>query len=170
MLKRFLRKRSKLLDGLYEKVLQQYLKDELRIMNAHLPRSQKSLADLLTEEYPHVVCSDDTVHLFKRKELYYLTELITSEEQKELLLPILLELSSDSDVATIISHDKMTGKVVSIILKMPLSYRQEHAILYKPQIALLRNKLKTTIQYIFSPGPTGKSGLNLSNFTESLSS
>jgi uncharacterized protein len=158
------------LDGLYEKVLQQYLKDEMRIMNAHLPSRQKSLADLLSEEYPHVVCSDETSHLFKRKELNYLAGLITLEEQKKLPLPILIELHSDSDEASIISHDSTTEKVISTILDMPLSHRQERIILYKPQIALLRNTLKTTIQYVFSPGTAGKSGIDISGFTESLSS
>ncbi len=158
-----------MLDGLYEKVLQQYLKDELRVINGHLPRSQKSLIDLLDEEYPHIMCNDDTVHLVKRKELYYLGGLVKPEEQNKLLLPILIELCSDSDEATVISCNEVTEKVISTILEMPLLHRQGRVILYKPQIALLRNVLKTTLQYVFSAGTAGKSSMDLSNFTESHS-
>jgi len=142
----------------------------MRVMNAHLPRKQKSLADLLCEEYPHVVCSDDSVHLFKRKELHYLAELITPDEQNDLLLPILIELQSNGDETTVISHHKVTEKVISAILEMPLTHRQERVILYKPQIALLRNKLKTTIQYVFSPGTSLNNKINLSSFPELFSS
>ena len=156
-----------MLDGIYEKALQRYLQDEMRILNAHLPRKQKSLADLLCEEYPHVVCSDNSVHLIKRKELRFLAEVITPGEQSELFLPILIELHSDNDETTIISPNNVTEKIISAILEMPLTHRQGRVILYKPQIALLRNKLKTTIQYVFSPGISVSSKVSLSNFTES---
>ena len=71
----------------YERMLQEYLRNELRVLNAHLPRSQEPLSDLLCEEYPHVVCNDGSIHVFKRKELGYLASLIGSDEQEALLLP-----------------------------------------------------------------------------------
>ena len=72
----------------YEKILQEALKGELRILNAHLPRQQKSLSELLDEKYPYVICNNGSTHLFKKKELEYLADILDAEEQKKLFLPI----------------------------------------------------------------------------------
>ncbi|NOQ18177.1 MAG: DUF61 family protein, partial [Dehalococcoidales bacterium] len=68
----------------YDRILREYLTGELRVLNAHLPGKQKSLADLWDEEYPHVLCNDGSAYLFKRKELRYLDSLIDSGERKAL--------------------------------------------------------------------------------------
>lgn len=135
----------------YEKVLQEYLRDELRVLNAHLPRGRKSLADLLCEEYPHVVCNDGSTHLFKKKELEYLAGLIDADEQGELLLPLLMELNPNREEVVIVGGGKVGEKVISTVLDMPLTRRQGRTMIYKPQLALLRKVLKTTTQYVFSP-------------------
>ena len=54
----------------YEKALQRYLSDELRVVNAHLPQHRKLLSELLNEEYPHVLCGDGSVHF------HYLSNLL----------------------------------------------------------------------------------------------
>ncbi len=135
---------------LYDKVLQEYLKGELRVLNAHLPRHQKPLSDLLGEKYPHVVCNDGTTHLFKRKELEYLAGVIDTEEQEVLLLPMLIELGPNQDEATIICEQGIEEKVISKILDMPLTYKQKRITIYKLQLGVIRKVLKTTTQYIFS--------------------
>ena len=96
----------------YEKILQESLKNELRVLNAHLPRQQKPLSDLLEEEYPHVVCGDGSMHLFKKKELEYLAGMLSTEEQQTLFLPILIELGSEDEV-TIISKEGIEERIVS---------------------------------------------------------
>jgi len=68
----------------YQRILQECLKGELRVLNAHLPGKQKPLSVLLTEEYPGVVCSDGSAHLFKRKELEYLAGIINEDVAKAL--------------------------------------------------------------------------------------
>jgi len=135
----------------YERILQEYLRDELRVLNAHLPRKQKPLSDLLREEYPHVVCNDGSTHLFRRKELEYLASLIDSDEQQALLLPMLIELSSDQGEAAVILGEEVEENIISKILGMPVTRKQARITIYRPQLALLRKKLKTTTQYIFSP-------------------
>ena len=127
------------------------MRDELRVLNAHLPRKQKPLTDLLREEYPHVVCNDGSTHLFKRKELEYLASLIDSDEQEALLLPMLIELSSDQGEAVTILGGEVEERIVSEILGMPITGKQARITIYRPQLALLRNKLRTTTQYVFSP-------------------
>jgi len=134
----------------YEKMLQECLKGELRVLNAHLPRRQKPLSDLLGEKYPHVVCSDGSTHLFKRKELEYLAGMLNTEEQKALLLPMLIELGPNQDEVAIICEERIGEKIVPKILNMPVTSKQGRLIIYKLQLGVLRKVLKTTTQYIFS--------------------
>ena len=135
----------------YERMIQECLKGELRLVNAGLPRSQKSLSDLLHEEHPLVVCSDGSTHLFKRRELEYLASMINTQEQEALPLPILIELGANQAEATIICEGEVEEKIISKILNMPVTPEQGRIRIYKPQLALLRKTLKTTTQYIFSP-------------------
>ncbi|MFC2004375.1 DUF61 family protein [Chloroflexota bacterium] len=133
----------------HERILQESLKDELRVLNAFLPRKRKALSDLLHEKYPHIVCSDGSIHLFKKKELNYLAGLVDVDEQNSLLLPILIEVSSDDKMA-IICRTEVEEKVISKVLDMPVTSRQKKIPIYSRQMSLLRKLLKTTTQYIFS--------------------
>ena len=135
----------------YERLLQECLKGEFRVVNAHLPSKQKPLSDLLGEEYPHVLCRDGSTHLFSRKELKYLANLITADEQKALLLPMILEVNAGQGEVAIICLGEVEEKVISKILDMPVTPRQKKIVIYKPQLALVRKQLRTTTQYLFPP-------------------
>ncbi len=135
----------------YDRILREYLTGELRVLNAHLPGKQKSLADLWDEEYPHVLCNDGSVHLFKRKELRYLDSLIDSGERKALLLPILIEVNAGRGEMAVLCPGEVEKKVIQKVLDMPLDVREGRVTIYRPQLALVRKRLKTTTQYIFSP-------------------
>ena len=135
----------------YQRMLQECLRGELRVLNAHLPCEQKTLSDLLGEEYPNVVCNDGSTHLFKRKELEYLASMIDTDEQEALLLPILIEVNPGQGEMAIICRGEVEEKVISKILDMPVTPKQGRIMIYKPQLALIRKPLKTTTQYLFSP-------------------
>ena len=135
----------------FDKLLQASLKGELRVMNAHLPRYQKSLSDLLTEEYPSVELNDGSIYLFKRKEIEYLAGVLEPEEHKFLLLPMLIEFTSDRGEAAIIIRHGIEEKVIKQLLNMPITKRHGRIIIYKPQLAILRKHLKSATQYVFSP-------------------
>ena len=135
----------------YQRMLQESLRGELRVLNAHLPCEQKPLSDLLGEEYPNVVCNDGSTHLFKRKELEYLASMLDTDEQEALLLPMLIEVNPGQDEMAIICRGEAEEKVISKILDMPVTPKRERIMIYKPQLALLRKSLKTTTQYLFSP-------------------
>jgi uncharacterized protein (UPF0216 family) len=137
----------------YERLLQESLKSELRVINAHLPAKPKSLSDLLNEEYPHVVCKDGSTHLFRRKELKYLASLIDAGEQKALLLPMLIEVSSGQGEMAVVCPGEAEVKVIAKVLGMAVSPRQRKITIYKPQLAVIRKLLRTTTQYIFPPRP-----------------
>ena len=135
----------------YQRMLQECLRGELRVLNAHLPCEQKMLSDLLGEEYPNVVCNDGSTHLFKRKELEYLASMIDIDEQEALLLPILIEVNPGQGEMAIMCRGEVEEKVISKILDMPVTPKQGRIMIYKPQLALIRKPLKTTTQYLFSP-------------------
>ncbi len=135
----------------YERMLQEYLKGELRVVNAHLPSKQKPLSDLLDEEYPHILCRDGSTHLFRRKELKYLAGLLDADEQKKLLLPMLIEASATEGEMAVICPGAVVEKAISKVLDMPVTRRQDRVVIYKPQLAILRKLLRTTTQYIFTP-------------------
>jgi len=77
--------------------------------------------------------------------------MINTEEQKALLLPILIELGRNQAEAAIICQADAVQKLISKILNMPVTPKQGRIRIYKPQLALLRKRLKTTTQYVFSP-------------------
>lgn len=135
----------------YEKMLRESLKDELKLLNAHLPCQQKSLADLLGEEYPGVACSDGSTHIFKKKELAYLAGLVEKDRQEKLMLPIIIEVNPGQDEMAVVCRGEGEGEVVAAVLGMPVTVEQGRIRLYGPQLAALRKVLKTTSQYLFSP-------------------
>lgn len=135
----------------YERMLQECLKSELKVVNAHLPSKQKLLSDLLDEEYPHILCRDGSTHLFRRKELRYLAGLLDADEQKKLLLPMLIEVGAGGGDMAVICPGAVEEKAVSKVLDMPVTRRQDRVVIYKPQLAVLRKLLRTTTQYIFTP-------------------
>jgi len=141
----------------YEKMLQDCLRGELRVVNTGLPQSQKrqskenKLFYLLNEKYPHVVCNDGSTHFFKKSELEYLASMIDTDEQKALPLPMLIELGANQAEAVIICEGKVEEKVISKALNMPVTCEERRIRIYKPQLALLRRKFKTTTVYVFSP-------------------
>jgi uncharacterized protein (UPF0216 family) len=135
----------------YEKILQNCLRGELRVVNIGLPQSQKRLSNLLEEKYPHVICNDGSTHFFKRSELEYLASLLDTDEQKALPLPMLIELGVNQTEAAVICQGKIEEKVTSKALNMPVTCEERRIRIYRPQLALLRRKFKTTTVYVFSP-------------------
>jgi uncharacterized protein (UPF0216 family) len=134
--------------------LERYVAGELRVLNAHLPSRQKRLADLLAEPEPFVACRDDVPHLFKRDELARLAGLLTPEEQRQLVLPMLIEVGGTREGETALRcPGAVEEKVASRVLGMPLACRDGRILLYKPQLAKLRGELATTTQYVFLTGP-----------------
>jgi uncharacterized protein (UPF0216 family) len=135
----------------YERLLQESVRGELRIVNAGLPKSQERLSNLLNEKYPSVVCHDGSTHSFKRSELEYLASIIDTDEQKAFVLPMLIELGPNQGEAAIVCQGGVEEKTISKVLDMSVKCEERRIRIYKPQLALLRRKLKTTTVYVFSP-------------------
>ena len=135
----------------YEGMLTEYLKGEMRVINAHIPVQQKSLLELLKEEYPGVLARDGSTYLIKRKELNYLAGFLSLEEQQELILPLLIEVVPGENYSALIARGKVEQKVMGHVMGMPMRLEKGRIELVKPQLAVLRQNLRTATQYIFSP-------------------
>lgn len=133
----------------YEKILRESLRAELRLVNTGLPRNQKKLSGLLKESHPHVLCNDGSSHSFKKKELEYLATITDTAEQEELLLPIIIEVGAGEGEMSVVCEGRVEKEVVSRVLDMQLTCEQGRIRIYRPQLALLRGKLKTTTVYVF---------------------
>jgi uncharacterized protein (UPF0216 family) len=131
-------------------MLQECLAGELRLVNAGLPQTQKRLAGLLSEEHPCVVCNDGSTHFFKKNELEYLADMLDTDDRRTLLLPMLIELDANRGEAAIMCDTNVEAKIVSKVLGMPATCEKGRIKVYRPQLALLRKKLKTTTVYVFS--------------------
>ncbi len=135
----------------YDKLLQGWLSGELKLVNSGLPRQRRSLSQLLADDQPSVSCSDGSDQMFKRVELRFLADLLDEEERDSLLLPIIIEMAGDESEAIVLCPTDVERKVVSQALGMPLTCERPGRLrLYRPQLGLLRRKLKTTTQYAFS--------------------
>ena len=135
----------------YEGMLHEYLKGEMRVINANVAVQQRSLADLLRDEYPGVQAKDGSMLLFKRKELALLKSFLSEDEQKQLMLPILIEVVPGENYTAVIARSPIELKVIEHILGMPVRMEKGRIVLVRPQLAVLRQNLRTTTQYLFSP-------------------
>lgn len=129
--------------------LEEYLRKELRLVNLHLPYRKRSLEELLREDFPHVVLRDGSTHYFKRRELELLASLVPREKWSELYLPILLEVSPEYGEGAVVVKGRLESLVVSKILGLEWKNESE-LIIYRPHVSILRRKLPTTTQYVFS--------------------
>lgn len=132
-------------------VAENYLLNEFRTVNAHMPRRRKSLSELLTDETPQVICGDGSTHSFRKAELAMLADMLDAEEQKELLLPILIEVSSEGQGFTVPSPKGVEAVVLGKLLDMKLLWSMNKAVIFRPHLFQLRKVLKTCTQYIFIP-------------------
>ncbi|MBN2688212.1 MAG: DUF61 family protein [Deltaproteobacteria bacterium] len=132
-----------------DKIIEGYLFDDVRVMNAQIPRERKSLEELLHEERPHVLCMDGSPHHFRKRELDNLSRMMTDEERHDLLLPILMEVASDRVEVIIRTRSGADAKVISAVLNMPVTVQDNKITIFRPQLQVIRKTLKTTTQYVF---------------------
>jgi uncharacterized protein (UPF0216 family) len=132
-----------------DRVIEGYLFDDVKVLNAQIPKKRKSLEELRHEEKPHVLCMDGSPHHFRKRELETLSRMVTVEERHELLLPILMEVTSDRTEVIIRARSGVEAKVLSAVLDMTLNVRDNKITIFRPQVQVLRKMLKTTTQYVF---------------------
>ena len=133
-----------------DRILGSCLGDNMKALNAHLPRKRKRLNELLRENHPHINCGDGSTHTFNKKELEFLARIVEDDEKELLELPIMIEVGSAGKGCMMVrSQTGMEARLFSQILGMPVPCRFGEIALFKPQVQVLRRVLKTATQYVF---------------------
>lgn len=130
-----------------DKTLEYLLERELRVVNSYIATKRKTLTELLREDYPHVLTLSGDIHMFRKSELMLAKEVV-GEDAEKLMLPIYIELIPAQTITTGVVREEVATKLISTLLGV------NHATplyVYPIQLAELRRKIGTLIQYVVSP-------------------
>jgi uncharacterized protein (UPF0216 family) len=125
------------------------LSKQVQALNRHLAKSRGDLKSLLEAEEPKIELRDGSEHDFKKEELKKLAELLPRHLHKKMRLPIYIELSSDKYGS---GTGRITGELECRVAREVLEKEGEgdELFIYMPEIKLLRRKLPTTTDYMFT--------------------
>jgi len=123
----------------------------LESLNSHIPSERKTLSSLLSENRPMVLGKDGSMHVFKKKELDKIAEILPKEKYNQLFLPIYIEMNSEYGRGA----GRIVGNINCDVVKKIIGERyvyekNDEIILYANDVAHLRKVLPTTTQYIFT--------------------
>ncbi len=133
-----------------EDYIERILIDEYRVINRHAPYRRRSLKELLSMEIPEVVLRDGTRHMVRREELRFLASILEEKDYPRLMIPIVLEVNPKYGAGAVVIRDPLAARVIAQILGL-----KEHSvplIIYRPQLSIVREKLRTTTTILFMPG------------------
>jgi uncharacterized protein (UPF0216 family) len=126
----------------------------VKALNRHLPAERKTLFALLGEDKPAVQGRDGATHRIKRDELEELARLIPEEKQRQLQLPIYIELTPDYGRGIATVHGKLDCEIVRLMLGKEKenereSERGDEMQIYRDDVRRLRRALPTATEYAF---------------------
>ncbi|MDI9619808.1 MAG: DUF61 family protein [Candidatus Nezhaarchaeota archaeon] len=144
-------------DGFLQRV-HGLLKREVERINDHLPKESKTLKELLAMEEPKVTtrAGDDLV--MEKSELELLERLLPEKYHERLKLPIVIlrMIGMGEGVYMICGSDAEVQAIESVLgSRGAVHQHQGKAFLYKPYVAILKGKLRTTTVIGFIPTEEG---------------
>ncbi|MHC1627359.1 MAG: DUF61 family protein [Candidatus Nezhaarchaeales archaeon] len=130
---------------------------EIERINDHLPRESKTLKELLEMDEPKVITKSGDELIINREELELLAKLLPAQYHDKLRLPIIiLRMIEMGEGVYMICGGDLEAQVITRVLGFEGAvYRDKgKAFLYKPYVAILRSKLRTTtvIGFVSSTG------------------
>ncbi|RLF12848.1 MAG: hypothetical protein DRJ68_00085 [Thermoprotei archaeon] len=122
------------------------LSREIERINDHLPRESKTLRELLSMDEPKVITRRGDELVMDKDELRLLAELTPPHYHDKLRLPILILRRIDmGEGVYVLCGGELEAHVISRVLSESSLPRDKGKILlYRPHIAFLRSKLRTT--------------------------
>lgn len=119
------------------------------MLNRHLAKDKKGLGGLLMDEDPKIVLRDGSLHSFKSDELEELASLVPPGDRRKLMLPIYIQLSSAKYGK---GTSRVTGRLECMVVSKILDRECTGDVfyVYKPELRVLRKKLPTSTQYMFT--------------------
>ncbi|MCS7140000.1 MAG: DUF61 family protein [Candidatus Nezhaarchaeota archaeon] len=128
---------------------------EIERINDHLPKESKTLKELLSMEEPKVITRSGDVLIIDRSELELLAKLVPSNYHDKFKLPIIiLRMIEMGEGVYLICGGELEVQAIRKVLgdKEAVHYNDGKAFLYKPYVAILRGKLRTTTVIGFAAG------------------
>jgi len=122
------------------------LAQEIERINDHLPRETRTLKELLGMREPKVLTRAGDELIMDRRELELLADMVPAQHHDKLRLPIvILRMIEMGEGVYMICGGDLEAKVIARVLgPNAVYYHDGRAFLYKPYIAILRSKLRTT--------------------------
>lgn len=124
---------------------------EIVQLNEHMPRTKKTLVQLLREEAPTYMTRDGQSSAVRREELEYLADEIPSRLHGEIMVPftIIRRTSMGRGAHTIGGSKLEQFTLLKILDKVTVSFEFWREtpipeIIYSPEVTILRRKLRTT--------------------------
>ncbi len=124
------------------------IKLELGKLNAHLPERRMSLEEALSIPQARLPTKDGGICIFKREELELLNKILLEGDSDKLLLPIFVWMVSKLGRGVARISGEVEVRVANHVLGK--ERKGDELIIYRPEVAVLRSRLPTTTQYLFS--------------------
>lgn len=136
-----------------DRVFDTMLREEIRRLNAHLPKSRRTIRELLEEETPSVATVDGSRIVMKRSELQELAGSLPEEARDKLRLPlVLLRRTELGPGAFTLLGDTLEEFALSWIVSGFQGTYEEFKgtrtgpnVFYKPQISNLLRRYHTIV-------------------------
>ncbi|MDH5815888.1 MAG: DUF61 family protein [Candidatus Nezhaarchaeota archaeon] len=129
------------------------LAKEIEKINDHLPRESKTLKELLEMDEPKVLTKSGDELVMDKRELEMLASILPAQHHDKLRLPIIiLRMIEMGDGVYMICGGDLEVQVINKVLGQGAVHCHDgKAFLYKPYVAALRGKLRTTTVIGFVP-------------------
>ena len=139
--------------GFIERV-SRILAREIERINDHLPKESRTLKELLEMREPKVLTRAGDELLMDRRELELLADVVPAQHHDKLRLPIVIlrMIEMGEGVYMICGGDLEAQVIAKILGPNAVHLHDGRAFLYKPYIAILRSKLRTTTAIGFVSG------------------
>lgn len=129
------------------------LREEMRRLNAHLPKNRRTVKDLLKEDSPSVLTVDGGKIVMKKSELEELAESLPEEVADRVKLPLVLlrrtELGPGAftllgDTAEEFGLSKITGGFTGTYEEFR-NRQEKQSLFYKPQVSDLMRRFHSLL-------------------------
>lgn len=133
-----------------EKLLERLLSEEVKRINLHLPKSYKSLSELLCEDEPKVEAIDDSLIIMRKNELAELARNVPKEYYQQLKLPIVVIRMTSLGKGTFTllggtTNNLVIKRILGLTSLEKLDQNCEPGYLYRPHVQELLRRFKSLV-------------------------
>ncbi len=117
-------------------------------MNKHIPRSRRSLRQLLEMDDPSYLAKDGNEYYIEKSELEFIAKNVDEMFWDRFQIPIILEMTSIGNEYVIFVRDKLHAEFISRTFGID-RFTKNGLMLYSYEMQKVRKKLRTATQVFF---------------------